>query len=105
MTRKSLLSLSAVLLLCAFISGCATAYPIGGLYTELKLPLDATSNMSKSPKVGTATCKSIFGLVAFGDSSIQTAMKNGGITKIHYVDWQVKNILGIGEYTVVVYGE
>jgi hypothetical protein len=33
-------------------------------------------------------------------------MKNGGITKIHYIDWDVKNILGIiGTYKVTVYGE
>jgi hypothetical protein len=41
-----------------------------------------------------------------GDSSINTAAKNGGITKINHVDRQVKNVLGfIGEYTTTVYGE
>jgi hypothetical protein len=33
-------------------------------------------------------------------------MKNGGTTKVHHVDSQVKNILGVyAEYTMVVYGE
>lgn len=86
--------------------GCATPYPAGIAYTELKLPVNVTSNPSGSPKVGIAECKSYFGLVAIGDASIETAMKNGGITKIHYVDWDVKNILGIiGTYKVTVYGE
>jgi len=59
-----------------------------------------------STKVGTATSQSYLGMIAVGDSSIQTAAKNGGITKISHVDWKVKNILGfIGEYTVTVYGE
>jgi hypothetical protein len=86
--------------------GCATPTPMGIAYTKLKLPVNVTSNPSESPKMGTAECKSYFGLVAVGDASIETAMKNGGITKIHYVDWDVKNILGIiGTYKVTVYGE
>ena len=49
---------------------------------------------------------------AVGDSaaddtaSIQAAMKNGGIKKIHHVDYEVKHFLGIyAEFTTVVYGE
>jgi hypothetical protein len=57
-------------------------------------------------KVGRATCQSYLGLVAVGDASVMTAMKAGGITKIHHVDWEANNILGIiGTYTCVVYGE
>jgi len=87
--------------------GCATPRPIGLLYTELKLPIDAEGDMSKaSTKIGVAECQSVLGLVANGDASIERAMKNGGITKIHYVDWEVKNILGvIGNYKVIVHGE
>jgi hypothetical protein len=34
------------------------------------------------------------------------AAKNGGITKIQFVDWEADNILGlIGTYTCTVYGE
>jgi len=33
-------------------------------------------------------------------------MENGNISKIHHVDWDVENILGVyGVYTVTVYGE
>jgi hypothetical protein len=74
--------------------------------TELKLPVIATSNSSKSPKMGVAECESILGLVARGDASIATAKKNGGITEVHHVDWEVDNFLGIiGKYKVIVYGE
>ncbi len=46
------------------------------------------------------------GMVAIGDASIEAAKKNGGITKVHHVDWAVENILGIiGKYRVTVYGE
>jgi hypothetical protein len=33
-------------------------------------------------------------------------MDNGGIKKVHHVDYKVRNILGIiAEYTTTVYGE
>jgi hypothetical protein len=41
-----------------------------------------------------------------GDASIQTAMEAGGITKVHHVDYNVKNILFIfSEVITTVYGE
>ena len=86
------------------LSGCASSMPIGTLYTELKLPISATG--AKGSKEGTAECQSILSLVATGDCSIETAKKNGGITKISNVDWETKNILGIiGNYKIHVYGE
>jgi hypothetical protein len=89
-----------------FFVGCATPYPVGSFYTELKLPVTATSNSGKALKVGTAQCESFLSLIARGDASIETAKKNGGITKVHHVDWEVENILGIiGKYKVTVYGE
>ncbi len=89
-----------------FVMGCATSYPIGTLYTELKLPVTATANNGTATKVGTAKCISVLALVAIGDASIEAAKKDGGITKVHHVDWEVENILGvIGKYKVTVYGE
>ncbi len=45
-------------------------------------------------------------LVAYGDASIDAAKRNGGITTVHDVDWDVENFLGIyGKYTVTVHGE
>ncbi len=77
---------------------------MGSLYTELKLPITATSTQGK--REGTAECKSIMALVAIGDCSIETAKKNGGISKVSAVDWEAKSILGIvGEYKIHVFGE
>ncbi len=85
--------------------GCAVVTPMNGsLYTDLKGPL-SIGTASGSDKTGEAKSTSIFG-VALGDSSISTAMRMGGITKVHHVDCHVKNILGIyAEYTTIVYGE
>ncbi|MCX7771088.1 MAG: TRL-like family protein [Proteobacteria bacterium] len=78
---------------------------VGVLFTDVKANDIATSNVV-SKKVGTAKCISVLALVAVGDCSIESAMKNGGITKIHHVDYTTKNFLGIyAEYNVEVYGE
>ena len=99
--------LSFVLLgLVLFASGCATALPAGSLYTEVSFPGGVGSGDTDYSKVGKATSKSYFALIAVGDSSIETAAKEGGITNIKYVDYKTKNILGfIGEYTTYVYGD
>jgi hypothetical protein len=102
---KKAMALGLILVLAAVVSGCATAYPVGSLLTELKLPIGATGNAGGS-KIGTAECVSYLGMIATGDASIETAKKNGNISKITHVDWEVKNILGlIGKYKVTVYGD
>jgi len=56
-------------------------------------------------KVGRATAVGIV-LFAHGDASISAAMANGGITRIHHVDHETLNILGLyAKYTTIVYGE
>ena len=104
--KKSMV-LAAALLSASFLGGCATGFKapiLGGIYTNTTGPEMSTSNTSAS-KTGTATCEAILG-IATGDCSIGTAMKNGGIKKIHYVDSKVKNVLGIYvEYTTIVHGE
>lgn len=86
------------------LGGCATSRPLGSFYTELDLPVTATSNATAT-KTGTATCQSVLSLVATGDCSIETAKANGGINKVTHVDWHARNILGIfGTYTLTVYG-
>jgi len=90
----------------AFVTGCASTYPQGYLLQELKMPVAVTSNSGAKLKTGTSECRSYLSMIAIGDASIETAKKNGGITKVHHVDWEVKNILGlIGEYKCTVYGE
>ena len=99
--KKLFIILAATLLL----GGCASSMPMGTFYTDLSLPLTATSN-SGTAKTGTAGCKSYLGLVATGDCSIETAKKNGGISKVTNVDWKAHNVLGLfGEYQLIVKGE
>lgn len=89
-------------------TGCLSApfKPPMGLYSEVSAPLSTEGPIQTGTKTGEATAKTILGLVATGDCSINTAAKNGGLRKINHVDYRYKNILGIvQETTVVVYGE
>jgi TRL-like protein family len=104
MSNKSLMFVLPVLFLA--LQGCATMEPIGVAYTNVQIPVAATANGISPQKTGTAECKSYFALVATGDCSIETAEKNGGITKVNHIDWKADNVLGIvGTYTLTVYGE
>lgn len=73
---------------------------------SLTLPVAATSNPVGS-KVGTSSATGYLGILFFGaDASIQTAAKNGGITKISTVDIKQSTILGlIYTYETIVTGE
>ena len=105
MEKKKLITFPFIVLLIAvLISGC------GIIYTDIKTPmptLNLQANADNQTKVGKASCTSYIWVVGIGDCSTATAMKNGGISKIHHVDWEVKSIfLGIyRKYTTVVYGE
>ncbi len=73
---------------------------------SLTLPVNATSN-SVGSKVGTAKATGFFHILFFNaDASIQSAAKNGGITKISTVDVKHNNVLGIlTSYETIVTGE
>lgn len=101
--------LMVVASLAALASGCVM---VGPSNADSALTLDVQSpdtrfidNSVKPVKKGTATAS---GIICFteGDASLKAAMENGGITKIHHVDYKVKNILGIvGSTTTIVWGE
>jgi hypothetical protein len=88
------------------LSGCATPYPMGMVYTEIKSPAGVGDGGVSYSKVGVSKATSILAIVATGDASIKAAIENGGITKIKFVEYESKNILGLyGEYTTRVYGD
>ena len=103
--KKLLLVASAI----ALASGCVVVGPsnAASLVTlDVQSPdMSFVDNSVKPVKTGTATAS---GIICFteGDASLKAAMDNGGITKVHHVDYKVKNILGIvGSTTTIVYGE
>lgn len=99
--------LSALLMSFSLLGGCATAVsPVTGLmYANVKAPMTATAADDKPQRVGRASVRSVLGIIATGDASINTAARNGGIREIHYVDYESQNFFGVlAEFTVVVYG-
>ena len=80
------------------LSGCAaisTRAPLTGFwYTETEADMIATGAAAGN-RMGEACAKSILGLVATGDASIETARKNGGISVISTVDTKDTAILGV----------
>ena len=88
---------------CVFTGPCNAPSPIT---LNVGSPEAAfVDNSVKPAKVGEATASGII-LFTEGDCSIKAAMENGGIKKIHHIDYKTRNILGIiGSQTTLVYGE
>jgi hypothetical protein len=101
--KSVILALSCVVVL----NGCAAVAhgPVTAPVTiDMRGPVSAGPAMT-SPKIGRSEAWGIL-VFATGDASIETAAANGGITRIHHVDHETMNILGIyARYTTVVYGE
>ena len=93
--NKKLRSLLLLFIFPLILSGCSAV-----------LPVTATSN-EVGTKTGTAEGTCYFTVLCIDvDASIQTAAKNGGITKISTVDLKTTNLLGIIiTYKTIVTGE
>lgn len=102
--KKFAVALVAVLAVVLFTS-CGSIEPRGAIFIDGTFPV-AVGTGAPATKVGESSCHQLLGWIVTGDASIKAACENGGITKIAYVDWKVKNIAGIiADYTLTVYGE
>lgn len=100
------------------LTGCAVNGPLppaGLIITNVKAP-DSAATLAmrtgmkeevKPLKSGKASATAVFGLFSGGDAGIDQAMKNGGITKVHHVEYETTMFLGgfIHSLTTIVYGE
>ena len=90
----------------ALTTGCATAVPMGLVNTMITTPVTVGNGEIKYERTGEASCYSLLGLFAWGDSSINTACKESNIHRVGWVSTRVHNVLGIyGVYTTIVYGQ
>jgi len=106
---NKLLILSAVFGGTVLLSGCGIFPTKGTAVAAITLDHIASDpivdNSVRPVKHGQAQARGII-LYNSGDASIGAAMRNGGITKVHHVDYDVKNILFLyNETTTIVYGE
>ena len=88
------------------LTGCVMAGSplVGSIYSDSKW--DGVVNPgTPGDKVGTACQAGVLGFTLEGDASITAAMKDGGITKISYVDHESTNVLYVyGKYCTIVHG-
>lgn len=87
-------------------AGCQAvmAPATGVIYADVKGPIAATS--TAGTKRGQACARSILGMVATGDASIEAAKRAGKIEEVASVDHHTTNLLGIiGEFCTVVTGK
>jgi len=108
MKLKSLAPIAFTAAAAFTMSGCALTVgsPATGFLFNDSVGPGHAATPHKIAKTGKSTCTSILGLVAQGDCSIATAAKNGGISKVATVDYDVKNILGLyATTTIIVTGE
>lgn len=109
---KALCSIAAIAAVGFTTTGCLQAPvvpPTGIIYSGVQAPLDyenAESNVSPTLKSGKASSHNILGLVAYGDSSLEAAAANGGITTATTADYDYFNVLFVYQrYTTIVRGE
>lgn len=78
----------------------------GFLYTDTVDAISFDNSVSKPNKIGRACSTRVLALVASGDASIESAKRNGYVTKISSADTEYFNILGVyGKACTVVRGE
>ncbi|MEF8787883.1 MAG: TRL domain-containing protein [Planctomycetota bacterium] len=107
--RKRIVALVALCSLAVMFAGCAVtpnSSVIAPLNVRQESPVAVGNTTDVEPaKMGTARSEGIL-FIGFGNSSIKAAMENGNINRIHHVDSESLNILGIySRYEVRVYGE
>ena len=76
-----------------------------GIYNGTLEPMDySVPGATLGSKTGEATCKTVLGIVNWGDCSLRSAMKNGRISRVTSADWKKNYVLIYGEKTLRVYG-
>lgn len=99
--------LATTSMLLAGLSGCAmVAAPVsnGALFTNVRGPGHATTAV-EAKKQGTGCSSNILGLIATGDSSIDSAKNSANIKEVSSVDYDSLSVLGIyARFCVVVRG-
>lgn len=91
---KKIYCLLVIIVTATVLTSCSITAPL------------AVSSTPIGKKIGTAKAVIICGLYFGGDYSVQTAARNGGITKVSTVDVKYYNCLGIFmSRTTIVTGE
>ncbi|HZM00979.1 MAG TPA: TRL domain-containing protein [Planctomycetota bacterium] len=86
------------LLLAAPLAGCASpaTQGIGLLRTSVRGPLVVSDReLPAEPKRGMSEVYTFLGLFAYGDGTVDAAMRQGGLTTLHHADYEYECLLGL----------
>ncbi len=106
---RNVVNLSLLGAMCFMLVGCGgvsnfhqpgSTFATAFLYSDVKGGSQVLDNGTAATKTGKACSQEILGVIATGDTRVETAMTNGAITKLVYVNTSFKNILG-GAYAEV----
>ncbi len=79
---------------------------LGLVISDVRGPVTVVTSTTPGTKTGKSVATTILGLAAYGDTGIEAAARNGGITRIMTVDYDSYNILGVySRFTTIVTGE
>ena len=102
---------------CVSVSSKETVVPPSGLFADFSAPLTPITEPvpCENLKTGTATENLYFWAwplvyvpfdATFCEMALQTAIENGGLTKVYFADYHQNSFFGLlTEFTVTVYGE
>lgn len=80
---------------------------IGIAFNNTAFPVDITFEQNSiGPKMGSTKVSNILGLFSWGDASVHSAARAGGLSRVDHIDSKFFNLLGIySSYEIIVYGE
>jgi hypothetical protein len=87
-----------------FSTGCVQS-PTGPgiIYMNVRGPLGPAGG-TETTKVGRSCARVALALFAWGDASIETAKRNGGVRQVTTIDHKSFNLLGFGSFCTIVRG-
>ncbi|GJL56160.1 TRL domain-containing protein [Nitrospira sp. M1] len=71
----------------------SAAFAVAGIYSDVKGGTQVLDNGVAATKTGKSCSNQILGIVASGDNTVETAMADGGISKLVYINYEYKNIV------------
>ena len=105
-TMYRFLALLGVALYALALAGCgigslnqpSASFAMAGIYSDVKGGTQVLDNGVAPTKTGRSCSAQVLGIVASGDNTVEAAMANGGISKLVYVNYELKHIVW-GVYT------
>lgn len=94
-TFKKIGFIAMMVILASISSSCSNVINAGPAAFTFVTSSGHATQRAKVTKTGTACAHNVLGLVAWGDSSYTAAKKQGSISKISHVDYDVMSIFGI----------